>query len=64
VTGEVLDAEKDSLPIHVEMCGQRYASFDGRLKRIERLLIGALLTGAGIFLTQMVEVVFSAKGGG
>lgn len=47
----VSDRESDSLVAHVAACDVRYRGFNGRLKRIERVIWGGICALIGLLLT-------------
>lgn len=56
----LVPVERTSLPAHVDMCAQRYASLNARMKRVECLiyaLIVFLMLGEGTVLEVVKRLV-------
>lgn len=51
-----VDATDARLSTHEEVCALRYEQINGRLKRIE----GIIIKSAGVMLLSMAGVIFSA----
>jgi uncharacterized membrane protein len=62
-----IEAEREDLRTHVELCSQRYQAVDQRLARIERVLwalLAVAATSGGPVVATYLPTLLRAAGGG
>lgn len=59
-TDAMADSERKSLPVHVDMCQQRYSALEARMRRVEYVLYGIavlLLFGEGTVMEVVKRLI-------
>ena len=66
MTEKMIQAERDNLAFHVDVCAQRYERLEQELQWIKRGLAAlgfAVLAGGGVTITQAAAILRAISGG-